>query len=137
MKLTKAQKEIYYRVTSDLEDYDKEPTLENIIDELKHQIEVELWHKDEYDDSYSGLNIRVANNLLKLLIAEKSVNKLLNDGIFAPAIVPEIKGRGGRRQGAGRPLGTTKANAKKKFSFRLSEEEEKAVRELLKKMRNK
>ncbi|MBO7673341.1 hypothetical protein J6S88_08050 [bacterium] len=45
--------------------------------------------------------------------------------------------RGGKRQGAGRPTGTTKENAKKQFSFRLSEEEEKAVRELLKKMRNR
>lgn len=45
--------------------------------------------------------------------------------------------RGGKRPGAGRPFGSTKENAKKKFSFRLSEEEEKAVRELLKEMRNK
>lgn len=46
-------------------------------------------------------------------------------------------GRGGKRPGAGRPKGTTKENVKKKFSFRLSEEEEKAVRELLVKMRGK
>ena len=45
--------------------------------------------------------------------------------------------RGGKREGAGRPKGTTKENTKKKFSFRLSVEEEKAVRELLLKMRNK
>ncbi len=45
-------------------------------------------------------------------------------------------GRGGWR-GGGRPKGTTKENKKKMFSFRLSEEEEKAVKELLKKMRNK
>jgi len=47
-------------------------------------------------------------------------------------------GRGGKRAGAGRPKGTTgayKEKVKKKFSFRLSEEEEKAVRKLLKKMR--
>lgn len=46
-------------------------------------------------------------------------------------------GRGGKREGAGRPKGTTKEKVKKKFSFRLSEEEEKAVRELLAKMRGK
>lgn len=48
-------------------------------------------------------------------------------------------GRGGVRAGAGRPKGTTgsyKEQTKKMFSFRLSPEEEKAVRELLKKMRN-
>ena len=47
---------------------------------------------------------------------------------------------GGKRQGAGRPVGTTgayKEQTKKMFSFRLSEEEEKAVRELLNKMRGK
>lgn len=46
-------------------------------------------------------------------------------------------GRGGKREGAGRPKGTTKENKKKPYSFKLSEEEEKAVRKLLKKMRNK
>lgn len=49
-------------------------------------------------------------------------------------------GRGGKRPGAGRPKGTTgpyKEKVKKKFTFRLSEEEEKAVRDLLKKMRGK
>jgi hypothetical protein len=137
MKLTKAQKEIYYRITSDLKDYDKETSLDNIIDELKHQIETELWHKEEYNDSYSDLNVRVAKNLLKLLIAKKNVDKLLNNGRYSPAIVPEYKGRGGKRQGAGRPKGTTKPETKKMYSFRLSEEEEKAVRELLKKMRNR
>ena len=45
--------------------------------------------------------------------------------------------RGGKREGAGRPVGTKKENSKKMFSFRLSEEEEKAVKELLKKMRSK
>jgi len=48
--------------------------------------------------------------------------------------------RGGKREGAGRPKGTTgpyKEKVKKPFCFKLSEEEEKAVRELLKKMRNK
>lgn len=42
-----------------------------------------------------------------------------------------------RAEHAGRPKGTTKENKKKPCSFKLSEEEEKAVRELLKKMRNK
>ncbi len=45
-------------------------------------------------------------------------------------------GRGGKREGAGRPKGTTKAKVKKMVSFRLSEEEEIAVRTLLSKMRN-
>ena len=45
--------------------------------------------------------------------------------------------RGGKREGAGRPFGTTKENNKKMYSFRLSEEEEQAVRSLLKQMRNK
>lgn len=44
---------------------------------------------------------------------------------------------GGKREGAGRPFGTKKENTKKMFSFRLSEEEEIAVKELLKKMRGK
>lgn len=45
-------------------------------------------------------------------------------------------GRGGWR-GGGRPVGTTKENKKKMYSFRLSEEEHKAVREVLDRMRNK
>ena len=48
--------------------------------------------------------------------------------------------RGGKRAGAGRPKGSTgayKEKVKKMCSFRLSEEEEKAVRTLLKKMRGK
>jgi hypothetical protein len=48
--------------------------------------------------------------------------------------------RGGKREGAGRPLGSTgayKEVTKKMFSFRLSEDEEKAVRKLLKEMRGK
>lgn len=43
--------------------------------------------------------------------------------------------RGGKREGAGRPVGTIKDNSKKMFSFRLSQEEEKAVRKLLAVMR--
>lgn len=49
-------------------------------------------------------------------------------------------GRGGKRPGAGRPVGTTgayKEKTKKMYSFRLSEEEVIAVRELLNRMRNK
>lgn len=45
-----------------------------------------------------------------------------------------LSGRGGKREGAGRPFAE---KPKKMFSFRLSEEEEKAVRELLAKMRGK
>lgn len=45
--------------------------------------------------------------------------------------------RGGKREGAGRPKGSTKEKTKKMFSFRLSEEEEQAVRTLLKQMRGK
>ena len=48
-----------------------------------------------------------------------------------------LTGRGGKREGAGRPKGTTKENNKKMFSFRLSEEEEKAVKKKKKKMRNR
>jgi len=36
--------------------------------------------------------------------------------------------RGGKRIGAGRPEGTTKEKTKKMYSFRLSEEELKAVK---------
>ena len=36
-----------------------------------------------------------------------------------------LSGRGGKRKGAGRPVGTTKENKKKSFTFRLSVEEEK------------
>lgn len=45
--------------------------------------------------------------------------------------------RGGPRKGAGRPKGTTKEVVKKLFSFRLSEEEAQAVKDLLNKMRKK
>lgn len=48
-------------------------------------------------------------------------------------------GRGGKREGAGRPKGTTgkyKEVTKKMYSFRLSENEAKAVKDLLQKMRN-
>lgn len=48
--------------------------------------------------------------------------------------------RGGKREGAGRPKGITgpyKKKTKKLVTFRLSEEEEKAVRELLKEIRER
>lgn len=45
--------------------------------------------------------------------------------------------RGGFRVGAGRPKGSLKPDKKKPFTFKLSVEEEKAVRELLAKMRGK
>ena len=48
-----------------------------------------------------------------------------------------LSGRGGKREGAGRPKGTTKENKKKLCTFRLSVEEETAVKNLLKEMRNK
>ena len=48
-----------------------------------------------------------------------------------------LSGRGGKREGAGRPKGTTKTGNKKLITFRLSAKEEIAVKELLKKMRNK
>lgn len=51
-----------------------------------------------------------------------------------------VSTRGGARQGAGRPKGTLgayKEKVKKQITFRLSEEEEIAVRKLLKKMRNR
>ena len=44
-------------------------------------------------------------------------------------------GRGGKREGAGRPVGTVKENKKKMYSFRLSLEEVEAVRMILKEMR--
>ncbi len=44
-------------------------------------------------------------------------------------------GRGGKREGAGRPFGSIKENKKKPVSFKLSESEEKVVRTVLKDMR--
>ena len=77
-----------------------------------------------------------------------NVNNNENEQQAAPAFANEneqqadnrITGRGGKRKGAGRPKGTTgkyKDVVKKMFTFRLSVEEEKAVRDLLKKMRGK
>ena len=72
----------------------------------------------------------------KLNISEATVSTYICN-VYKKLGVSENKGRGGNRPGAGRPAGTTKENAKKIYTFRLSEEEEIAVRELLKKMRNK
>lgn len=71
-----------------------------------------------------------------LNLAESTVTTYISN-IYRKIGVTESKGRGGKRDGAGRPTGTTKENTKKICTFRLSEEEEKAVRELLKKLRNK
>ena len=46
-----------------------------------------------------------------------------------------LSGRGGKREGAGRPRGSIKENKKKPVSFKLSESEEKVVRAVLKDMR--
>ena len=51
--------------------------------------------------------------------------------------IGETMTRGGKREGAGRPVGTKKENTKKMYSFRLSVEEHQAVKELLDKMRSK
>lgn len=45
-------------------------------------------------------------------------------------------GRGGKREGAGRPKGTIKENKKKPCSFKLSEGEEKTVRRIFNDMRH-
>ena len=72
----------------------------------------------------------------KLNLLESTVSTYISN-IYRKMGITENKGRGGKRQGAGRPVGSTKENPKKLYSFRLSEEEETAVRELLKKLRNK
>ena len=72
----------------------------------------------------------------KLKLSESTVSTYISN-VYKKIGVTENKGRGGKREGAGRPTGTTKEKTKKIFTFRLSEEEENAVRELLKKLRNK
>ena len=72
----------------------------------------------------------------KLNLSESTVTTYISN-VYKKIGVIESKGRGGKREGAGRPAGTTKEKTKKICTFRLSEEEEIAVRELLKKMRNK
>lgn len=72
----------------------------------------------------------------KLKLSESTVSTYISN-VYKKIGVTENKGRGGKRKGAGRPTGTTKEKTKKIFTFRLSEEEEIAVRELLKNLRNK
>ena len=72
----------------------------------------------------------------KLNLSESTVSTYISN-VYRKIGVTENKGRGGKREGAGRPAGTTKEKTKKICTFRLSEEEEIAVRELLKKLRTK
>lgn len=72
----------------------------------------------------------------KLNLSPSTVSTYISN-VYKKMGVTENSGRGGKRTGAGRPTGTTKENTKKICTFRLSEEEEKAVRDLLKKLRNK
>ena len=72
----------------------------------------------------------------KLRLSESTVSTYISN-VYRKIGVTENNGRGGKREGAGRPAGTTKEKTKKICTFRLSEEEEIAVRELLKKIRNK
>jgi DNA-binding NarL/FixJ family response regulator len=78
-------------------------------------------------------NAYIAN---KLNLSETTVTTYISN-VYKKMGVIEPKGRGGKREGAGRPTGTTKEKTKKICTFRLSEEEENAVRDLLKKLRNK
>ena len=71
-----------------------------------------------------------------LNLSESTVTSYIST-VYRKIGVTESKGRGGKREGAGRPAGTTKEKTKKICTFRLSEEEEIAVRDLLKKLRNK
>ena len=71
-----------------------------------------------------------------LNLSESTVTSYIST-VYRKIGVTESNGRGGKREGAGRPKGSTKENTKKICTFRLSEEEEIAVRELLKKLRNK
>ena len=78
-------------------------------------------------------NIDIAKNLK---LSESTVSTYISN-VYRKIGITENKGRGGRREGAGRPAGTTKEKTKKICTFRLSEEEEIAVRKLLKELRNK
>ena len=71
-----------------------------------------------------------------LSLSQSTVSTYISN-VYKKIGVTESKGRGGKRNGAGRPTGTTKENTKKLCTFRLSEEEKIAVKELLKKLRNK
>ena len=72
----------------------------------------------------------------KLNLSESTVITYISN-VYRKIGITENKGRGGKREGAGRPAGTTKEKTKKICTFRLSEEEEIAVRKLLKDLRNK
>ena len=72
----------------------------------------------------------------KLKLSESTISTYISN-VYRKIGITENKGRGGKREGAGRPAGTTKEKTKKICTFRLSEEEEIAVRELLKELRNK
>ena len=72
----------------------------------------------------------------KLNLSESTVSTYISN-IYRKMGVTENKGRGGKRDGAGRPVGTTKENSKKLRSYRLSDEEDLAVKELIKNLRNK
>ena len=50
--------------------------------------------------------------------------------------MPE-KNKGGKREGAGRPVGTLRPSGKKARSFRLSDEEYEFVKDFIKKLHNK
>ena len=78
-------------------------------------------------------NAEIAN----LLNLSNSTVSTYISNVYKKIGVTENKGRGGKRNGAGRPVGTTKENTKKLYSFRLSDEEKIAVKELLKKLRKK
>ena len=78
-------------------------------------------------------NAEIAN----LLNLSNSTVSTYISNVYKKIGVTENKGRGGKRNGAGRPVGTTKENTKKLCSFRLSDEEKIAVKELLKKLRKK
>ena len=78
-------------------------------------------------------NADIAKNLK---LSESTVLTYISN-VYRKIGITENKGRGGKREGAGRPVGTTKEKTKKICTFRLSEEEEIAVRKLLKELRNK
>ncbi len=75
--------------------------------------------------------------IAKILNLSKSTVSTYISNVYKKIGVTENKGRGGKREGAGRPVGSTKENTKKLYSFRLSDEEKIAVTELLKKLRSK
>ena len=75
--------------------------------------------------------------IAKSLNLSKTTVSTYISNVYKKIGLTENKGRGGKRQGAGRPTGSIKEDTKKLCTFRLSKEEEDAVRKLLKKMRGK